>query len=251
MKIIYSELNPIYSSYTFPYAVYAIPDSLEEIPTIYQKGFLPYSADPSSDKIVFYLARSVRVQLTDFADSSENRRVDRKIDLEIEHRMLPAADFDIQNTDFRTLCLEYIAERFPTGAMPVERFDYLLRHPLCTHFLDFRSKNGKRIGTVLCSVHDAMMHYWFAFFDPHLLREIPLGKWLMWRTIHIAGSLQLKYIYLGTCYGTKSLYKARDFKGIRFFEGSTWSPDLKELKKRCKEDENTSYIDRYKRDQLL
>ena len=45
-----------------------------------------------------------------------------------------------------------------------------------------------------------------------------------------------KYIYLGTCYGEKALYKVRDFKGIEFYDGNKWMKDNKILKDLCKSD---------------
>ena len=46
----------------------------------------------------------------------------------------------------------------------------------------------------------------------------------------------MKYVYLGTCYGEKALYKVRDFKGIEFFDGSKWNNQINILKEMCKKD---------------
>ena len=251
MKIIFSELAPIYAHYTFPHAVYAQPDTDDEIPDIYSRGFLPYSNNPKSSSRTFYLARSVRIDLDRFSDSSENRRVARKVDMSIEPNCVPRTSFNTKDPSFRSLCMRYIDERFPKGAMSSKRFSYILDHPLTTHFIDFNDDGGGRIGTVLCSLHKAMMHYWFAFFDHHRMADFPLGKWLMWRCIHLAQQMDLQYIYLGTCYGVKSLYKARDFSGVEFFDGMGWNPDIKELKKRCREDAIEKYTDRYKSEGLI
>jgi hypothetical protein len=48
----------------------------------------------------------------------------------------------------------------------------------------------------------------------------------------------LKYVYLGTSYGEKSLYKVRDFKGLSFFDGNRWNSDMKLLKNKCKSDKD-------------
>ncbi len=252
MKIIYSPLSPDYSSYTFPYAVYAQYEHGDDIAGIYRQGFLPYSADPNSTKISFYLARSVRIDLACFDDSSENKRVARKMPLTPNISLIPKDDFDTKCPNFKNLCLNYIEKRFSKNAMSPQRLDYVLNHKLSTHFVDFKDQKDIRIGSVVCSLHENMMHYWFAFYDTKYLTDFPLGKWMMWRCIHLAKDLKLNHIYLGTCYGKNSLYKVRDFKGIEFFDGVGWSNDKKHLKNLCKLDhEKTQTIDQFKREGKL
>ena len=59
---------------------------------------------------------------------------------------------------------------------------------------------------------------------------------MMEQIIYHAKENNKKYVYLGTCYGEKSLYKVRDFKGIEFFDGSRWTDDINNLKSKCKND---------------
>ena len=59
---------------------------------------------------------------------------------------------------------------------------------------------------------------------------------MMEHLVYYAKEEQKKYIYLGTCYGKKALYKVRDFKGIEFYNGNEWINDLKILKNKCKSD---------------
>ena len=55
--------------------------------------------------------------------------------------------------------------------------------------------------------------------------------------VYHAKKIGKKYIYLGTCYGEKALYKVRDFKGIEFYDGNKWIKDNKILKDLCKSDQ--------------
>ena len=82
-----------------------------------------------------------------------------------------------------------------------------------------------------------MLHYWYSFFDVAYLKSHSLGKWMMWRTIHWAKENNLDYVYLGTCYKEKALYKVRDHKGVEFFDGVRWNEDVELLKYLCKKDE--------------
>jgi hypothetical protein len=89
MKLLFSEGPPNYSSYVFPYVVWAFPEKDEDISRIFDAGFLPSSR--LLDR--FYMARQVRVVLRAFKPSSENRRILRK-GAEISVELLPREQFD-------------------------------------------------------------------------------------------------------------------------------------------------------------
>lgn len=249
MRIFYSEFNSDYTTYTFGYAVYAVTEEAGEIELAYEQGFLPYSSDLSVEDEIFYLCRSVRIALGLFSDSSENRRVDRKFNgFGIEINLLDKSELT-GNEDFMRFCLSYAEERFVGGAMSEERLKYILGRQNGTSFLEFRI-NGKILAYVLIGIHGKSLHYWYSFFDYTLLGELPVGKWVMWKTIRWAIDNGLSYVYLGTCYKEKALYKIRDFKGVEFYTGDIrWSTDVALLKKLCKEDGMYRSTDRYKEPQ--
>jgi leucyl-tRNA---protein transferase len=235
MRILFSEFNNNYTTYSFGYAVYAVAD-LPEMEAVYDKGFLPYSADLSLKSEIFYLCRSLRVNLSRFSDSSENRRVDRKMEnFEIRWELKAKKEFPLEDPVFLDLCLRYSALRFVGGGLGEDRLSYILHRENATHVLTF-AMGDKVLAHVLLGLHGQSLHYWFAFLDPDWDGEAPLGKWVMWRTIVWAKEQGFNWVYLGTCYGQRSLYKVRDHKGLEFFDGEGWSDDLAELKRRCKED---------------
>jgi arginyl-tRNA--protein-N-Asp/Glu arginylyltransferase len=247
MKIFFSEHNKDYRTYTFDYAVYAEMEDLSDLPGIYDRGFLPYSNDIEDRREIFYLARSLRVELASFEDSSENRRVNRKLEKEeLLPEITPKSVFNLKDPYFRNLCLSYAKARFSGNAMTEERFDYILQRKIFTHIINFAPKGQKPIAYIFALIQGNSMHYWYAFFDLSLSAGLPLGKWLMWRTIHLAKKEGLDYIYLGTCYGDKALYKVRDFKSLSFFDGSGWKQDMKKLKSWCKSDDKSLPTDRFK-----
>lgn len=246
MRIFFSEFNSNYTTYTFGYAVYAVTEKVQEIEEAYQLGFLPYSSDLSIKEEIFYLCRSVRIALDRFVDSSENRRVDRKFsDYTVEINLVDKSDL-IENEAFLKFCLSYAEERFVGGAMSEERLKYVLSRENGTSFLEFKI-DGKILAYVLIGLNGKSLHYWYSFFDYTLLGELPVGKWVMWKTIRWAMEEGLNYVYLGTCYKEKALYKIRDFKGIEFFAGEeVWNTDVNLLKKLCKEDGEERDSDLYK-----
>lgn len=246
MKIFFSENNNDYTTYTFNYAVYALKENHAELPTIYENGFLPYSSDPSLADEIYYLARSLRVDTLQFKDTSENRRVNRKMEgLAIQLTAIPKSEFDLKNQNFLNFCLQYAKERFSNNAMNRERFTYILQRESASHLLHFQSE-GQTIGYVLAVVQHDMLHYWYAFFNTELMNQFPIGKWMMWRSIRWAKDENIRYVYLGTCYGKHSLYKVRDFKGIAFFDGVGWNDDIDLLKTLCKTDNEIKDQDRFK-----
>lgn len=235
MKIVLSEFNNQYQTYSFGYCLYASPEHDDEIPEVYQQGFLPYSSEPDLKAPVFYLARSLRVNLVEFGDTSENRRVDRKMTpLDLTFQVYNRDQFVI-TPDLKQFCLNYADERFAHKAMASERLNYVLNHSLGNTFITF-SKENRLFGLVYGVSHQNMFHYWFSFYDTALLEHGPIGKWMMWKVIHWAKEQEKRFVYLGTCYGESALYKVRDFKGLAFYDGILWNSDLQNLKYRCYQD---------------
>ncbi len=246
MKIFFSEYRVDYATYTFGYTAYCVMESLDEIADIYAKGFLPFTGKLDVEDDIFYMARSFRIDLSKFSNSSENRRVNRKIEpLNITFSVIPKSEFDIKDTVFRKFCLDYANGRFSRGGMSEERFDFVLSKKAATHIFEFKS-NDKIVGYIFAMVTDEIMHYWFAFFDTDLMQNYSIGKWMMWSAIDWSKSNNLKYAYLGTVYHPTALYKVRDFKGAEFYDGKGWNTDMKTLKQWCKTDEELRDIDRFK-----
>jgi arginine-tRNA-protein transferase len=246
MKIFLSENTVDYKSYTFNYAKYCVMESMDELTDVYENGFLPYSGDLRINKEIFYLARSLRVDIDRFNDSSENRRVNRTVEpLGIEMEVIPKADFDLQNADFQAFCEKYINERIGDENMSSERLSYILEREAGTHILRFYNSE-QDFGYVLGIMNEDILHYWFAFFDTEYMRTHSLGKWIMWRTIRWAADNGKKYVYLGTAYKSSALYKIRDHKGLAFYDGKGWNTHVNTLKEWCKSDEEIMPADRFK-----
>jgi len=245
MKIFRSESLVDYSTYTFNYAIYCLKEKQEELPAIYNMGFLPYSNDPDMDQEVYYLARSLRVNLDSFTDSSENRRVNKKIaEMNPSFEVLPVARFDVTDPRFIKFCKEFADQRF-SESVTEKRLAYIFNNKSVSHVFRF-SLNEKEVGYVISIIEQGCLHYWFAFFSLDF-QTYSLGKWMMYSVIEWAADHKLEHVYLGTCYGEKSLYKVRDFKGLSFFDGNTWNGDMKMLKQKCKTD-STFTADEFKQD---
>lgn len=245
MKIFRSESFVDYKTYTFNYATYCIKEDKSELPEIYDKGFLPYSNNLDLKVEAYYLARSLRIELSDFKETSENRRVDRKIqELKPDFEVLSIEDFDLKDPEFLSYCFEFANKRF-SEPISMKRLEYIFSAESVSHVFRFNS-DGKPVGYVVAIIENSTLHYWFAFFDLEN-PKYSLGKWMMFSVIRWAYENDLSYVYLGTCYGEKSLYKVRDFKGLAYFDGNQWVKDIKSLKSKCKADSNF-VVDAFKQD---
>lgn len=246
MKIFFSEYRSDYTTYTFGYTAYCIKEPKDALADIYDQGFLPFTGESKIDHTIFYMARSLRVDLSKFSDSSENRRVNRKVaELGLSFDVIPKENFNLKDPSFRRICLDYAALRFVGNEMTPKRLDYVLSRETTSHIFEYKSQ-GKTFGYLFACIDDKMLHYWFAFFDVQLMASHSIGKWMMWSAIDWAKQNNLQYAYLGTAYNTKSLYKIRDFKGSEYFDGAGWNTDIKQLKTWCKTDAQERNIDRFK-----
>ena len=161
-----------------------------------------------------------------------NYTFDEKLD--ISYKILDKSEFK-HSREFKNFCLNYSKERFSNKPLSRERLDLILIRENYNKIFIFYRKNNP-IGYVLTYTNKNIIHYWFSFYDTKFMKDFSLGKYIMEQVIFYAKNQKINFVYLGTCYGKKSLYKVRDFKGIEFYDGNGWNNDVKILKKLCKED---------------
>ena len=146
MKITKNEFGHDYLTYRFGYCEHAMLEPNDRIADFYEKGFLPYSADPVI-RGVFYMARSARIELPRFEFTSENRRIWKRFDGAFSFRRITAHEAK-ENPQIRGLFVEYFKGRHGRDIMPAKRFDAILDWPLPIHVLMYE-KNGELLAAVL------------------------------------------------------------------------------------------------------
>ncbi|MCU0772459.1 MAG: hypothetical protein MUE94_11940 [Verrucomicrobia bacterium] len=224
MKLVFSEHVSDYGNYIFPYAVWAFPEPGEKPRQLFDAGFLPSSRQLDR----FYLCRQVRVDLTRFQPSSENRRILRKGE-GIRVELVPRERFDY-TPQRRAFCKGYADIKFGKDTMSLERLDNLFASPLITHLLVYTdTATGGEIGLamVYCEAR-ALAFYYYAFYDLNYFQR-NLGMFMMTSAVNLFAPRGIRHLYLGSCYSKNALYKTQ-FAGAEFFNGFRWSADLKELK---------------------
>ena len=225
MRLLFSESEPDYNRYRYPYVVWAVPDPGDTPADFFEAGFLP--ASPAMD--CFYLARHLRLPLSSFKPSSENRRVLRKGD-GWTCRVVAREHFDFTDAR-RQAWLAYSADRFGEGILPEHRLNTLMTSPVISHLMVFNDpvEDGREIGAVLMYLEPPRVaYYYFAFYDLKYLHQ-NAGLFMMTLSAQHFAATGFSNLYLGTCYSERALYKTQ-FPGIQFFNSFQWSGDLKELK---------------------
>ena len=236
MKFLFSENSIDYKNYKFGYSVNLIIDNNDSIENTYCNGFLPYTGNLNDNCETYYLARSIRVDLKDYERLSENKRIIKNVNKKynIKLKSFDKSEFNHDNIFFK-YCIDFSKERFSNEILTNDRLSLIISRKNYNKIYVF-SISEIDIGYVLAYENDNIIHYWFSFYDTKFLSEFPLGKFMMEHIVYYAKKNGKKYIFLGTCYGKKALYKVRDFKGIEFFDGNNWIKDIKNLKKLCKSD---------------
>lgn len=224
MKLLFSEATPDYQRYVFPYAIWAFPEAGETPADFFAAGFLPSTRELNR----FYLARQIRVRLAGFKASSENRRVLRKCG-HLKMTLLESGQWALTE-ERRRFCQAYAETRFGGNALAGDRLDALFRAPVATHLLLFSDeKEGTEAGYVVLYLEPpGVAYFYYSFYDLRLF-ERNLGLYIMTSAVRFFAEQGFEYLYLGTCYSERALYKTQ-FSGCEFFNGMAWSTDLRELK---------------------
>ena len=165
--------------------------------------------------------RSVRINLSKFELSSENRRILKKVEaIGLEPMTLPFADYsweigklakdfyEKRNADFSA---NKIKELMTVGI----NFTTLLKYA--------------DMGYAICYMNKEILHYSYPFYDESKISK-DMGLGMMLKAILWAKEKGLKYIYLGSLQRPGDVYKLQ-FAGLEWFDEKKWSQDLEEVKK--------------------
>ncbi|MGO8929442.1 MAG: hypothetical protein ACLQU3_21460 [Limisphaerales bacterium] len=224
MKLAFSESQPDYGHYIFPYAIWAFPEPGEKPSDFFERGFLPSSRELDR----FYLCRQVRVNLREYRPSSENRRVLRKGE-GVSARLISRAEYDYTRQR-REFYRTYTDIKFGKDVMSYERLDSLFNSKMTSHLLLFTDTGSNaEVGTATLYLEPpTLAYYYYAFYDLNYYSR-NLGMFMMTSAAALFAERGFDFLYLGSCYSDNALYKTQ-FAGVEFFNGVRWSKDLEELK---------------------
>jgi arginyl-tRNA--protein-N-Asp/Glu arginylyltransferase len=217
----------------------------ENINTMYNRGFV-FTRLGSG---MMQQTRSLRIDLSKFELSSENRRILRKTeDLKLTPYSLPFENYDWQ---IGKMGKDFYDEKFGKGTMSANKvkemmtdqefknFNKVLQYVIPTAVegsrenyrglsTPLRSGRDDVSGYAICLETNEILHYSYPFYN--LQSPISnLGLGMMLKAITYAKESGKKYIYLGSFQRPGDVYKLQ-FSGFEWFDGKEWSDAVQTLK---------------------
>ena len=209
----------------------------ENVNSLYNEGYV-FTRKGNG---VMQKTRSLRIDLSEFELSSENRRILRKTeDLRLKIEDLPYKNY---NWEIGKMAKDFYTEKFGDGTFSANKIRELLTNDrqdfsrLFVYSIQSKIKNQKSKITGYCisAETDQMIHYSYPFYEIQnsKFKIQNLGMGMMLRAIEYAKESGKKYIYLGSFQRPGDVYKLQ-FKGLEWFDGKGWSKDLEKLKEEIK-----------------
>jgi len=196
----------------------------EKISEMYNRGFVLTRIGRG----VMQQTRSARICLSQFSQSSENRRIIRKMEgvsLRIESLPLKNYDFSLGK-----LAKDFYENKFGPGIMSAQKIKEMLTDAEKSNFnsLLIYSMNGKDIGYCIAYLNEDILHYSYPFYE---IEKAPadMGLGMMTLAIQHAQDRNKKYIYLGSLQRPGDVYKLQ-FSGLEWFDGTRWQTDIEAVK---------------------
>lgn len=195
--------------------------SEKNIESLYNEGYV----FTRKDKGVMQQTRSIRIDLSQFELTSENKRILKKTEgLELQTRLLPSAEY---TWEIGKMAKDFYDTKFGEKTFSANKIKELLTNPEKSNFNFLLQYND--FGFVICYESKNLLHYSYPFYD---LQSAPkdMGLGMMIRALEYAKEKNKKYVYLGSAQRPSDTYKLQ-FKGVEWFDGKTWKHDQEELKK--------------------
>lgn len=175
--------------------------------------------------------RSVRVDLSKFVLSSENRRVLKKTDgITLETIPLPYSEY---HWSIGKLAKDFYTTKFGDGTFSANKAKELLTDPDNSNFnmLLTYTHNEEVVGYSICYTDNEILHYSYPFYElTNVSQFTNIGIGMMTKAILWAKDNGKKYVYLGSAQRPTDTYKFQ-FSGAEWFDGEKWVENVAELKK--------------------
>ena len=180
----------------------------------YQQGLLPQR----NQKGLYYRQTSCRSNLSNFALSSENRRIIKRT-RDFSFKKIPLSNFNYSLQTQKTLSswVNQLNWKFPTSSIK----NIFTRHVFNQLYI-WKDPNSHIIAYSICLFSPAISHIAYVFYHPSLSHSnLPIRLTL--QVIIDSYQLQLKYCYLGRFSPSIGYYK-RNMPGFEHFTNNSWHP---------------------------
>jgi arginine-tRNA-protein transferase len=189
----------------------------KNISDMYDQGFV----FTRIGKGVMHQTRSVRIDLSTFNLSSENRRILKKgLDISLKHSPIPYSSY---SWEIGKLAKDFYDVK-ADGSFSANRIKELITTP--DNFNSLLSFSD--LGYAICYENKKILHYCYPFYDLEKSQK-DMGLIMMTKVIADAKERELSYVYLGSLQRPNDTYKLQ-FEGIEWFDGKEWKSDVEEVK---------------------
>ncbi|OHA15286.1 MAG: hypothetical protein A3G52_04215 [Candidatus Taylorbacteria bacterium RIFCSPLOWO2_12_FULL_43_20] len=217
-----------------------LPDfSDESMENLYDEGYI----FTRIGKGYFTQTRSLRIDLSKFELSSENRRILRKME-NIKMELIPLP-YENYHWSIHKLAKDFYS-KFGDNIFSANKVKELLTDPeksnfnrLITFTQDIHESSGnaaeqaETLGYCVALETKKILHYSYPFYKGSE-KNPSFGLGMMTKAIMWAKENGKKYIYLGSLQRPSDTYKLQ-FSGSEWFDGKAWSNDFSEIAKILKQ----------------
>lgn len=192
----------------------------------YAQGFLFGRIEPG----YMYQTRSLRIDLSVFQPTSENRRILKKFNNQISALKLPIIDkYDWQ---IHKLGKDFYSKKFPDETFSANKIKELLttenQFNLLLKYSPDKSAVPQSNAYAICHSNPSLLHYCYPFYDLDGNHN-NLGMYMMLQAILWAQIHGKRYCYLGGVTRPADIYKLQ-FKGLEWWNNDGWDHDLEKVK---------------------
>jgi arginyl-tRNA--protein-N-Asp/Glu arginylyltransferase len=198
--------------------------SQEYISRMYDSGYV----FTRIGKGVMHETRSVRIDLSKFSLSSENRRILKKIDgLDLSVKTLPLKDYD---WNIGKVAKDFYEKKFGKGIFSAQKIKEILTSEKSNFntLLEYRL-NDVVVGNTICYQSKDILHYSYPFYNLESVEMRDIGLGMMIQGIEYAKNSGKKYVYLGSLQRPGDKYKLQ-FEGLEWWDGKMWQNDIEKVK---------------------
>lgn len=173
-------------------------------------------------KGVMHQTRSVRIDLSKFNLSSENRRILKKgLDISLAHSSIPYPNY---SWEIGKLAKDFYDAKADSSFSANKIRELITTSDNFNSLLLFSD-----LGYAICYENKKVLHYCYPFYNLEKSSK-DMGLIMMTKTIADAKERGLSYVYLGSLQRPNDTYKLQ-FEGIEWFDGKEWKSDVEEVKK--------------------
>lgn len=204
---------------------------LEKLEKWYEDGYI-------LTRIDLERVRSLRINLTKFSLSSENRRILRKYNHQLVTKSIPFEDY---SWEIHKMGKDFYDTKFGEGVFTANKIKEIFTSSTTFNSILTFSDDNKNTCDGYCVTYssnenkiDRIVHYAYPFYKLDLINT-SFGIYMMTKAVEYFKQLDFDYMYLGSVHEPASLYKLQ-FKGLEWWDESCekWNTDINMLKERVK-----------------